>query len=180
MTRHGAAATAIAVLLAIAVVQPAHATAADCDDWAGRWPQIAGFVKFFEVEGEHRDNLVRNFNLAKPQTRLDPDLVGYSWGGGSEFARLYMVRDGCVTVERLYPRILVWRMMASYPAVPIDFDKSGVRYLRQWQERQALRRRLREQALDAARRAGEPEFRPGQEADPQAGPDDSEFMEDLD
>ncbi len=179
LTRYGATAMAAAIVLALGM-QPVHAEAVDCDDWAARWAGIAGFVKFFEVEGKHRENLVRNFNLAKPRTRLDPDLVGYSWGGGGGFAHLYMVRDGCVLVERIYPLKLVWRMMGSYPAVPVDLDKSGARYLRQSQERQALRRRLREQAIESQRRAREAERGDWPGDPPEAAAPTDEFMEEID
>jgi hypothetical protein len=168
------------IAVAVAVAPPQGlAGAGACDDWVGKWSRIAGFGKFFEVEGEHRENLVGNFNLAPPQTDLDPDMVGYSWSGGGDFTRLYMVRDGCVVAERLYPRKHVWRMMGGYPAVPLDMDKSGGRYVRELEERQALREELRKLALEAERQSAEA----GRSDDPDAGPDaagDDQFMQEMD
>jgi hypothetical protein len=179
MTLHRAAALFAGILIALAA-QPAYGDTNACDAWAPKWSLIAGFGKFFEVEGEHRENLVGNFNLAPPQTRLAPDMVGYNWGGGGDFARLYMVADGCVLAERLYPIKLVWQMMGSYPAVPIDMDKSGDRYVAQMQEQLALRQRLQAQALESERQAAEA----GQSGDPGANPDnavgDDQFMEEMD
>ena len=175
MTLHRTAALFAGIIFALAV-SPAHAGADACDDWAARWSLIAGFGKFFEVEGKHRENLVGNFNLAPPRTELDPDMVGYSWSGGGEFARLYMVGDGCVLAERLYPMKLVWRMMGSYPAVPIDMDKSGERYALQLQEQQALRQKLEKLALESARQAAEAEG----EYDPDSAAGDDQFMEEMD
>lgn len=145
------------------MLQPAHADTAGCDDWAARRTSIGGFAKFFEIESEHRDNLVGNFNLVPPRTHIAPDMVGYSWGGGSDFARLYMVRDGCLLVERLYPMMLVWQMMGSYPAVPADLDKSSARYLQEQRERQELQWKLAEQALEAERLASDAEISDEQE-----------------
>jgi hypothetical protein len=176
MPLHRAAALIAGILVAVAA-QPAPSRAAACDDWAARWSLIAGFGKFFEVEGEHRENLVGNFNLAPPQTRLAPDMVGYSWGGGGDFARLYMVADGCLLAERLYPMKLVWQMMGSYPAVPTDLDKSGDRYVGQMQEQQALRQKLQALALESERQAAEA----GQTGDPDTdGADEDQFMEEMD
>jgi hypothetical protein len=179
MTLYRAAVISAGILLALAT-QPAHAGAGDCDDWASKRSRMAGFGKYFEVEGAHRENLVGNFNLAPPQTRLAPDIVGYSWGGGGDFARLYLIEDGCVVAERLYPMKLVWRMMGSYPAVPLDMDKSGERYLRELEERQALHQKLQAQALESERQASEA----GQSNDPGADPDnaigDDQIMQDMD
>lgn len=179
MTLYRAAVFFAGILIALAA-QPAHAGAEACDDWAAKRSMMAGFGKFFEVEGEHRENLVGNFNLAPPRTDIAPDMVGYSWSGGGEFARLYMVGDGCVLAERLYPMKLVWRMMGSYPAVPMDMDKSGERYLRELGEQQALRQKLQAQALESERQAAEA----GQSGDPGADPEDAagadQFMEEMD
>ncbi|MCK5273484.1 MAG: hypothetical protein KAR37_02455 [Alphaproteobacteria bacterium] len=175
MTLHRTAALFAGILFALAAL-PAHAGAGGCDDWAAKRSMMAGFGKFFEVEGEYRENLVGNFNLAPPRTDLDPDMVGYSWSGGGEFARLYMVGDGCVLAERLYPMKLVWRMMGSYPAVPIDMDKSGERYALQLQEQQALRQKLEKLALESARQAAEAEG----EYDPDSAAGDDQFMEEMD
>ena len=175
MTLYRAVALFAGIFFALAA-QPAHAGAADCDDWAAKWSMMAGFGKFFEVEGKYRENLVGNFNLAPPRTRLTPDMVGYSWSGGGDFARLYMVGDGCVLAERLYPMKLVWRMMGSYPAVPIDMDKSGERYALQLQEQQALRQKLEKLALESARQAAEAEG----EYDPDSAAGDDQFMEEMD
>ncbi len=175
MTLCRAAALIAGILFALAI-QPAHAGTAACDDWAAKWSLIAGFGKFFKIEGEHRENLVGNFNMAPPQTRLAPDMVGYSWGGGSDFARLYMVADGCVLAERLYPMKLVWQMMGSYPAVPTDMDKSGERYVAQMREQQALRQELEKLALESARQAAGAEG----EYDPDSTAGDDQFMEEMD
>ena len=166
----------VAGILFASAALPAHVGAAACDDWAARWSLIAGFGKFFEIEGKHRENLVANFNMAPPRTRLAPDMVGYSWGGGSDFARLYMVADGCVLAERLYPMKLVWQMMGSYPAAPTDMDKSGERYLAQMREQQALRQKLQEQALESARHDAGAEG----EYDPDSAAGDDQFMEEMD
>ena len=164
------------ILFALAA-QPAHAGAEACDNWAAKRSMIEGFGKLFEVEGEHRENLLGNFNLAPPRTDLEPDMVGYDWSGGSDFARLYLVGDGCVLAERLYPIKLVWRMMGSYPAVPMDLDKSGDRYIALMQEQQALRQKLQALALENARRAAEA----GQSGDPGAdAAGDDQFMEEMD
>ena len=166
-------------LIAVAVLS-AGAGAEACDDWAAKRAMFAGFGNFFEVEGEHRENLVGNFNLAPPQTALQPDMVGYSWSGGGEFTHLYMVREGCVVAERLYPMKLVWQMMGSYPAVPIELDKSGTRYRRELEKQQALRQKLQKQAMESERRAAEAQ----QSYDPDTGPDDAagadQFMEEMD
>lgn len=179
MTLHRTAALLAGILFALAA-QPAHAGAGDCDDWASKRSRMAGFGKFFEVEGEHRENLVGNFNLAPPRTELDPDMVGYDWSGGGDFARLYMVGDGCVLAERLYPIKLVWRMMGSYPAVPIDMDKSGGRYLRELEEQQALRRKLQAQALESERQAAEADQSNDPGADPDNAVGDDQFMPEMD
>jgi hypothetical protein len=175
MTLYRKAAFFAGILIALAA-QPAHAGAGTCDDWAAKWSRIAGFEKYFEVEGEHRENLVGNFNLAPPQTRLAPDMVGYSWGGGGDFARLYMVADGCVLAERLYPMKLVWQMMGNYPTVPPDMDKSGERYVAQMQKQQALRQELKKLALESERRAAGVE---GDE-DPDAAGANAPIMEEMD
>ena len=175
MTLHRAAVLFTGILFAQAAL-PAHAGAEACDDWAAKWSMIAGFGKFFEVEGAHRENLVGNFNLAPPRTDMDPDMVGYDWSGGGDFARLYMVGDGCVLAERLYPIKLVWRMMGSYPAVPIDMDKSGDLYLRELEEQLALRQRLQAQALESDRQAAAAE----DGNDPDAGAGDDQFMPEID
>lgn len=173
MTLRYAAAFFAGILFAL----PAYGDTNACDAWAPKWSRIAGFGKFFEVEGVHRKNLVGNFNMAQPQTRLDPDMVGYTWSGGGDFARLYMVADGCVVAERLYPMKLIWQMMGSYPAVPLDMDKSGGRYVRQLQEQQALREELQKQAMEAERQAAEAEG--GYDPDAPEGGDD-QFMEEMD
>ena len=179
MTLRRAAVLLAGILIALAV-QPAQARTDGCKDWTATWSKIAGFGKFFEVEGEHRDNLVGNFNLAPPQTRLAPDMVGYTWSGGGGFARLYLVGDGCVLAERLYPMKLVWQLMGSYPAIPVDMDKSGERYARQLQERQALRLKLQQQALEAERKAATAEGDYDPDADADGGGGDSDIMPDMD
>lgn len=176
MTLHRTAAIFTVILIASAA-RPAHAGADACDNWAAKWSMIAGFGKFFEIEGEHRENLVGNFNLARPRTDLAPDMVGYSWNGGGEYTRLYLVADGCVLAERLYPMKLVWRMMGSYPAVPADLDKSGERYLRELEEQQALRQKLQAQSLESERLAAAA----GQANDPDAdAAGDDQFMQEMD
>ncbi|MCW8835516.1 MAG: hypothetical protein OQJ99_04000 [Rhodospirillales bacterium] len=50
------------------------------------------FRNFFEVTGAQRDNLLRNYNQAAPQTNYNPDMIGYDWAPTGN-ALLVFVRD---------------------------------------------------------------------------------------
>lgn len=101
------------------------------------WQQLRPYLqKFFEVEGKHRDNLIGNFNALQPRTDFKPDIIGYAWFSGERMVKLYMVVDGCVVLDRYYPRQAIWRLMAGNVA-QMDFDKSAKRYEKVMQDRHA-------------------------------------------
>jgi len=115
----------MAVVLGAGALLPDAAYAAgDCQSWQGLRPYVQ---KFFKVEGQHKVNLVKNFNALPPRTGFEPDMVGYAWFGGEKVVRLYMVAKDCVVLDRYLPRQVVWQMMAGTPA-QMKVDKSGVAY----------------------------------------------------
>ena len=115
----------LAALTMMLMPLPATAMNDACNDWVDTKPYLN---EFYQLEGPQLDNLVRNFNATQPSTDLHPQIVGYTWMTGWDLVQLLMFEDGCLVIDRPYPRLAIWGMMASYPAAKVSFDKSAATY----------------------------------------------------
>lgn len=105
---------------------PARAQNDRCSDWVDMKPYLS---EFYQVEEPQRENLIRNFNAAMPLTDLHPQIVGYTWMLGWDLVQLIMFENGCLVLDRPYPRLTIWAMMNAHPAATRAFDKSAKTYI---------------------------------------------------